>query len=219
LRLVLAVLLAAGCLPAKKEAVLPPTAAFPLMSFSQALAKIPAPQGARVRVIYLGKEDSILDLPDDYAEEWHRFAVADPENPKKINKDVVAPQTMTGRLAALKKGDRLELRVARMPWDADSAAFSEGDRAPLWRVQSLRADNGQIETAFGTYRTEADPDAFVRLSPGGKLEMRAKGRTVGGTYQIEGTTLIFNLDSGVTAKGSLSDGLLTDPSGARFNKE
>lgn len=164
----------------------------------------------------LGREETILDLPEDYHEGYIRLRLCPPGKSKSAVANVVLPMDLEKSLASFQAGEKLEFFAVRT-WNEDTDLEDEESRLPVLKVIKLARPRGPAEAAAPekpralTFRDDRSPDDILRLEPDGSFLLKERGREITGSYERTGTALLFRLPNGKTAAGSLEGTSLRDP--------
>ena len=194
----------------------PPTeeSQFTSVSFPEALK---AERGRPVRFTaqFLGEEDTILDLPDEYHEGFIRLRICPPGKAKAAVTNVVAPKGLEKTIAGFKLGETAEFFVVRT-WNEDTDLDEESRQAVL-QVHKLARPLDPAQAALPakprtlSFRNNRNADDLITLEPDGSFRLRERGKEVLGSYELNGTNLLFRLPNGKTAAGSFDGAVLKDP--------
>ncbi len=199
----------------------------------------PAFPGARakVHVLFDGIEDTVLDLPEEYASGWLRAVVVDPSRPATRTANVVVSESNRHYLSELPRGQGLDLFVTRALHQ--DPMLANGTPTVVLRVEKLRkhvSDNpgrplppaaplkpatvaaaapapAQDAIVYGN----ASKKDLLTLMGDGRFELRQHGRTITGSYVLEASTLTFILPNGHKALAKREGDTLTDPDGKQWS--
>ena len=169
----------------------------------------------RFEAQFLGEEDTILDLPDEYHEGFIRLRICPPGKAKASVSNVVAPKSLEKAVAGLKRGENAEFFVVRT-WNEDTDLDEESRQAVL-QVHKLARPPDPAQAALPakprtlSFRNNRNADDLITLDPDGSFRLRERGKEISGSYERTGANLLFRLPNGKTANGSFDGSVLKDP--------
>ncbi|MEK9145532.1 MAG: hypothetical protein AAB339_07985 [Elusimicrobiota bacterium] len=187
---------------------------FTPVGFKEAL-KAERLRPVRFTAQFLGEEDTILDLPDEYHEGFIRLRICPPGKAKAAVSNVVAPKSLGKALAGFKRGENAEFFAVRT-WNEDTDLDEESRQAVL-QVHKLARPGDPAQAALPakprtlSFRNNRNADDLITLDPDGSFRLRERGKEVSGSYERTGANLLFRLPNGKTANGSFDGAVLKDP--------
>ena len=187
---------------------------FSSVTFKEAL-KAERGRPVRFEAQFLGEEDTILDLPDEYHEGFIRLRICPVGKTKAAVTNVVAPKSLEKAIAGFKRGEKAEFFVVRT-WNEDTDLDEESRQAVL-QVHKLARPLDPAQAALPAkprtlnFRNNRNADDLITLDPDGSFRLRERGKEVLGSYDLTGMSLLFRLPNGKTADGSFDGTTLRDP--------